>query len=266
MKADMNDILRIGRPKMTLKKSSSKHKKKPSNLSREAWSLVQDSRQETIDNLVKATQKPRNKVNRSKSSRIRSWIHRTNGVFGKRWRREDDKRPSESSKTSLAVHEFTSQEYWKKIGDDEFWSLGRTRYLFDLLKRCNYRFVIAYGAWDEEGHGKIDVEGIKERFYYVLGRLNKTKRNEGFKYSADDERKRRAISELKMDRNEDEEKEAEVVHEWHKQYVDEHKICVQKSEEITYHLKVVEERMKEMREKKTESVVEKVIDKYPANV
>ena len=69
---------------------------------------------------------------------------------------------------NIDIVEFTEEEYNKLIKpNDRNWNYEQTRYLWDLIKRYELRFIVIMDRFDEENYGERTVESLKDRYYSV---------------------------------------------------------------------------------------------------
>ncbi len=69
---------------------------------------------------------------------------------------------------NIDIVEFTEEEYNKLIKpNDRNWNYEQTRYLWDLIKRYELRFIVIMDRYDEENYGERTVESLKDRYYSV---------------------------------------------------------------------------------------------------
>jgi len=69
---------------------------------------------------------------------------------------------------NIDIVEFTEDEYNNLIKpNDRNWNYEQTRYLWDLIKRYELRFIVIMDRFDEENYGERTVESLKDRYYSV---------------------------------------------------------------------------------------------------
>mgnify|MGYP002655279376 CR=1 FL=1 len=76
------------------------------------------------------------------------------------------------------------------------WNKAQTDHLFELAQRFDTRFVIMTDRWDRDKFGAKSVEDLKERYYEVIGILQKLRGGSSgdkkiFVFDAEHERKRK---------------------------------------------------------------------------
>ena len=93
------------------------------------------------------------------------------------WRRITDEAkeyPFAKFNKKLNIPTYSANEYNTHLKSNQAkWSKAQTDHLFDLAKRFDLRFVIMADRWDRANYGTKTVEDLKERYYEVLGMLNK---------------------------------------------------------------------------------------------
>ena len=108
---------------------------------------------------------------------------------------------------NIDIVEFTEEEYNKLIKpNDRNWNYEQTRYLWDLIKRYELRFIVIMDRFDEEKYGERTVESLKDRYYSVARTLLENRKmfdhpiiKSGYNY--EQEMKRRTYLEKTMNKS-----------------------------------------------------------------
>lgn len=128
---------------------------------------------------------------------------RSDGVQFCHWQRATDEQkeyPFASLNLVLPIPQYTLNEYNTHLRMNTRWNKANTDHLFDLAKRFDTRFVIMADRWDREKYGIKVVEDLKERYYEVIGILQKLRgQSNGDKkiYVFDGEHERKRKEQLK---------------------------------------------------------------------
>lgn len=133
---------------------------------------------------------------------------RTDSAIFHHWRRAADEPkeyPFAKFNKQLSIVSYTVNEYNTYLRSNQTkWSKAQTDHLFDLAKRFHLRFVIMADRWDRANFGTKTVEDLKERYYEVVGLLNKIKGTNAdkkvFSFDAEHERKRKEQMKKLLDR------------------------------------------------------------------
>jgi DNA methyltransferase 1-associated protein 1 len=97
----------------------------------------------------------------------------------------------------LSIPEYNLNEYNTHLRMNTKWNKTQTDYLFELAKRFDTRFIIMADRWDRDKHGVKTVEDLKERYYEVVGILQKLRTGANnsdkkiYVFDAEHERKRK---------------------------------------------------------------------------
>lgn len=133
---------------------------------------------------------------------------RIDGAIFHHWRRAaDDQKeyPFAKFNKQLNIVSYTINEYNTHLRTNQSkWSKSQTDHLFELAKRFDLRFVVMADRWDRSNHGTKTVEDLKERYYEVVGLLNKVKGTASekkiFTFDAEHERRRKEQMKKLLDR------------------------------------------------------------------
>jgi DNA methyltransferase 1-associated protein 1 len=101
---------------------------------------------------------------------------RTDGVQFCHWQRVSDEHkeyPFARLNRQLSIPTYTLNEYNTHLRMNNKWNKPQTDYLFDLAQRFDTRFIIMGDRWDRDKYGVKTVEDLKERYYEVIGILQK---------------------------------------------------------------------------------------------
>lgn len=96
----------------------------------------------------------------------------------------------------LSIPNYSINEYNTHLRMNTKWNKVQTDHLFDLAHRFDTRFVIMTDRWDRDKFGFKTVEDLKERYYEVVGILQKlqagtTGEKKIYVFDAEHERKRK---------------------------------------------------------------------------
>lgn len=125
---------------------------------------------------------------------------RSDGVQFCHWQRATDEPkeyPFAKLNLVLPIPQYTLNEYNTHLRMNTRWNKANTDHLFDLAKRFDTRFVIMTDRWDRDKHGDKTVEDLKERYYEVIGILQKLRGGQTngdkkiYVFDAEHERKRK---------------------------------------------------------------------------
>lgn len=128
---------------------------------------------------------------------------RTDGVQFCHWQRVSDEPkeyPFAKLNRQLNIPTYTLNEYNTHLRMNTKWNKSQTDYLFELAQRFDTRFVVMADRWDRDKYGTKTVEDLKERFYEVVGTLQKIRggaNNEKKIYVFDAEHERKRKEQLK---------------------------------------------------------------------
>ena len=108
---------------------------------------------------------------------------------------------------NIDIVDFTEEEYNKLIKpNDRNWNYEQTRYLWDLIKRYELRFIVIMDRFDEEKYGERTVESLKDRYYSVARTILESRKmfdhpiiKSGYNY--EQEMKRRTYLEKTMNKS-----------------------------------------------------------------
>jgi DNA methyltransferase 1-associated protein 1 len=126
---------------------------------------------------------------------------RTDGAQFCHWQRVDESSdkyvyPFAKLNIKLDIPNYTLNEYNTHLRLNTKWNKAQTDHLFDLAQRFDTRFIIINDRWDRVNHGDKSVEDLKERYYEVIGILQKLRGSVGpdkkiFVFDGEHERKRK---------------------------------------------------------------------------
>jgi DNA methyltransferase 1-associated protein 1 len=124
---------------------------------------------------------------------------RNDGVQFCHWQRVTDEPkeyPFAKLNIQLQIPSYTINEYNTHLRMNTKWNKAQTDYLFELAQQFDTRFVIMADRWDREKFGTKAVEDLKERYYEVVGIIQKLRNNASgdkkiYVYDAEHERKRK---------------------------------------------------------------------------
>ena len=124
---------------------------------------------------------------------------RNDGVQFCHWQRiteEPKEYPFAKLNRQLTIPEYTINEYNTHLRMNTKWNKVQTDHLFDLAQRFDTRFVIMTDRWDRDKFGTKTVEDLKERYFEVIGILQKLRGGSNgekkiFVFDAEHERKRK---------------------------------------------------------------------------
>ena len=108
---------------------------------------------------------------------------------------------------NIDIVDFTEDEYNKLIKpNDRNWNYEQTRYLWELIKRYELRFIVIMDRFDEEKYGERTVESLKDRYYSVARTILESRKmfdhpiiKSGYNY--EQEMKRRTYLEKTMNKS-----------------------------------------------------------------
>lgn len=140
--------------------------------------------------------------------RVRNWKWmpfknpaRADGFTFCHWQRVDEANenheyPFAKLNRKINIPTYSPSEYNTHLRLNTKWTKAQTDYLFDLAQRFDTRFVVMADRWDRESHGDKTVEDMKERYYEVVGILQKLRGQLGpdkkiFVFDGEHERKRK---------------------------------------------------------------------------
>lgn len=102
---------------------------------------------------------------------------RTDNAAFHHWRRVADEPkpyPFAQFNKQLNIPSYTPAEYTSHLRNHPLkWNKVQTDHLFDLAQRFDLRFVVMADRWDKSACGTKTVEDLKERYYEVVGILNR---------------------------------------------------------------------------------------------
>lgn len=102
---------------------------------------------------------------------------RTDGAIFHHWRRANEEQkeyPFAKFNKKLNIISYTANEYNTHLRTNQSkWSKAQTDHLFDLARRFDLRFVVMADRWDKVTYTEKTVEDLKERYYEVVGVLQK---------------------------------------------------------------------------------------------
>lgn len=124
---------------------------------------------------------------------------RADGVQFCHWQRASDEPkeyPFAKLNRQLSIPTYTLNEYNTHLRMSTKWNKAQTDHLFELAQAFDTRFVIMTDRWDRDKYGIKTVEDLKERYYEVIGILQKlrggaTGDKKIFVFDAEHERKRK---------------------------------------------------------------------------
>jgi DNA methyltransferase 1-associated protein 1 len=124
---------------------------------------------------------------------------RSDGVQFCHWQRTTDEPkeyPFAKLNRQLTIPEYTINEYNTHLRMNTKWNKAQTDHLFELAMRFDTRFVIMTDRWDRDKFGEKTVEDLKERYFEVIGILQKLRGASSvdkkiFVFDAEHERKRK---------------------------------------------------------------------------
>lgn len=127
---------------------------------------------------------------------------RSDGVQFCHWQRVSDEPkeyPFAKLNRQLNIPTYTVNEYNTHLRNNTKWNKLQTDYLFELAQRFDTRFVIMADRWDRDKHGIKTVEDLKERYYEVVGIIQKLRGANADKkiYVFDGEHERKRKEQLK---------------------------------------------------------------------
>jgi DNA methyltransferase 1-associated protein 1 len=127
---------------------------------------------------------------------------RTDGAQFCHWQRvadEPKEYPFAKLNRQLNIPTYTLNEYNTHLRMNTKWNKSQTDYLFELAQQFDTRFVIMADRWDRDKHGVKNVEDLKERYYEVVGILQKLRNPNSEKkvYVFDGEHERKRKEQLK---------------------------------------------------------------------
>lgn len=115
------------------------------------------------------------------------------------WQRATDEPkeyPFAKLNLKLNIPSYTLNEYNTHLRMNTKWNKAQTDHLFDLAQRFDTRFVIMTDRWDRDKYSIKTVEDLKERYYEVIGILQKLRAGSTgdkkiYVFDAEHERKRK---------------------------------------------------------------------------
>uniref|UniRef100_A0AAG5DJP5 DNA methyltransferase 1-associated protein 1 n=1 Tax=Anopheles atroparvus TaxID=41427 RepID=A0AAG5DJP5_ANOAO len=219
--SDVRDILELERPVtpeltkeslLNSKKRTVERKivaKRPEGMHREVFALLYNDNKDAPPLLPTDTVSGYKKTKaRLGMKKVRPWEWapfvnpaRTDGAVFHHWKRASDEQkeyPFAKFNKQLDIPSYTLNEYNAHLKTTK-WTKQQTDHLFDLAKRFDVRFIIMCDRWERANYGIKSVEDLKERYYEVVGILNKVRNNGTEKkiYVFDAEHERRRKEQLK---------------------------------------------------------------------
>lgn len=124
---------------------------------------------------------------------------RADGVQFCHWQRltdEPKEYPFAKLNRQLTIPNYTLNEYNTHLRMNTKWNKAQTDHLYELAQHFDTRFVIMADRWDRDKFGIKTVEDLKERYYEVIGILQKlrggtTGDKKIYVFDAEHERKRK---------------------------------------------------------------------------
>lgn len=124
---------------------------------------------------------------------------RADGVQFCHWQRitdEPKEYPFAKLNRKLNIPNYTLNEYNTHLRMNTKWNKAQTDHLYELAQHFDTRFVIMADRWDRDKFGIKTVEDLKERYYEVIGILQKlrggaTGDKKIYVFDAEHERKRK---------------------------------------------------------------------------
>ncbi|XP_035788579.1 DNA methyltransferase 1-associated protein 1-like [Anopheles albimanus] len=218
--ADVRDILELERPvtpeltKESLLNSKKRNvyerkivSKRPEGMHREVFALLYNDNKDAppllpTDN-VSCYKQTKARLGMKK---VRRWEWapfvnpaRTDGAVFHHWKRASEEQkeyPFAKFNKQLDIPTYTLSEYNAHLKTNPSkWTKQQTDHLFDLAKRFDVRFIVMCDRWERANYGIKSVEDLKERYYEVVGILNKVRNNASekkiFVFDAEHERRRK---------------------------------------------------------------------------
>lgn len=106
---------------------------------------------------------------------------RTDSAIFHHWRRANEEQkeyPFAKFNKKLNIISYTANEYNTHLRTNQSkWSKQQTDHLFDLARRFDLRFVVMADRWDKSTYTNKTVEDLKERYYEVVGILQKVSKS-----------------------------------------------------------------------------------------
>lgn len=216
--ADVRDILDLERPatpELTKESVLAKNKKiyekklavkRPEGMHREVFALLYNDNKDAPPLLPTDTGTGYKQAKaRLGMKKVRRWHWapfvnpaRSDGAVFHHWKRGTDEPkeyPFAKFNKQLEIPSYNMNEYNTHLKTNPTkWTKPQTDHLFDLAKRFDVRFIIMADRWDRANYGSKTVEDLKERYYEVIGILNKvrgTPDKKIYTFDADHERKRK---------------------------------------------------------------------------
>lgn len=123
---------------------------------------------------------------------------RADGARFCHWQRVTDdpkEYPFAKLNRQLSIPTYTLNEYNTHLRNNAKWNKAQTDYLFEMAQRFDTRFIIMKDRWEKD-KGEKTVEDIKERYYEVVGILQKLRGGGAgdkkiYVFDAEHERKRK---------------------------------------------------------------------------
>lgn len=219
--ADVRDILELERPVtpeltkealLNSKKRTVERKivaKRPEGMHREVFALLYNDNKDAPPLLPTDTVSGYKKTKaRLGMKKVRHWEWapfinpaRTDGAVFHHWKRVSDEQreyPFAKLNKQLDIPTYTLNEYNAHLKTTK-WTKQQTDHLFDLAKRFDVRFIVMCDRWERANYGIKSVEDLKERYYEVVGILNKVRNSNGqggsekkvYVFDAEHERRRK---------------------------------------------------------------------------
>lgn len=122
----------------------------------------------------------------------------------------------------LSIPMYTINEYNTHLRMNTKWNKVETDHLYELAQKFDTRFVVMHDRWDREKYGAKTVEDLKERYYEVVGILQKLRAGASgekkiYVFDAEHERKRKEQLKKLFDRTQSQiEEETMLQHEMRK--------------------------------------------------
>ncbi|XP_053687754.1 DNA methyltransferase 1-associated protein 1 [Sabethes cyaneus] len=216
--ADVRDILDLERPvtpELTKESLLTKNKKiyekkmavkRPEGMHREVFALLYNDNKDASPLLPTDTGTGYKQAKaRLGMKKVRRWEWapfmnpaRTDRAVFHHWKRTSDEQkeyPFAKFNKQLDIPSYTMTDYNAHLKTHPTkWTKPQTDHLFELAKRFDVRFIIMADRWDRANYGSKTVEDLKERYYEVVGILNKVRGSPEKKiylFDADHERRRK---------------------------------------------------------------------------
>uniref|UniRef100_A0A182LZE9 DNA methyltransferase 1-associated protein 1 n=1 Tax=Anopheles culicifacies TaxID=139723 RepID=A0A182LZE9_9DIPT len=159
--------------------------KRPEGMHREVFALLYNDNKDAPPLLPTDTVSGYKKTKaRLGMKKVRRWEWapfvnpaRTDGAVFHHWKRVSDEQkeyPFAKFNKQLDIPTYTLNEYNAHLKTTK-WTKQQTDHLFDLAKRFDVRFIVMCDRWERANYGIKSVEDLKERYYEVVGILNKVR-------------------------------------------------------------------------------------------